>query len=79
MEVIKSPSVSLETNAANTPAMIRMVGDDRFHACDHAHASWIMMNSDVNQGEQLLNITLAFEPVPYTLEKDSRPNEARIV
>jgi len=30
LEVIKSPNVSLETNAANTPAMLRMVGDDRF-------------------------------------------------
>ncbi len=30
LEVIKSPNVSLETNAANTPAMIKMVGDDRF-------------------------------------------------
>ncbi len=30
LEVIKSPSVSLETNAANTPAMLRMIGDDRF-------------------------------------------------
>ena len=30
LEVIKTPSVSLETNAANTPAMLRMVGDDRF-------------------------------------------------
>jgi DNA polymerase-3 subunit beta len=30
LEVIKSPNVSLETNAANTPALIRMVGDDRF-------------------------------------------------
>jgi DNA polymerase III subunit beta len=30
LEVIKSTDVSLETNAANTPAMIKMVGDDRF-------------------------------------------------
>jgi len=30
LEVIKSANVSLETNAANTPAMIKMVGDDRF-------------------------------------------------
>jgi DNA polymerase-3 subunit beta len=30
LEVIKSPNISLETNAANTPAMIKMVGDDRF-------------------------------------------------
>ncbi len=30
LEVVKSPNVSLETNAANTPAMIKMVGDDRF-------------------------------------------------
>ncbi|MGA9398687.1 MAG: DNA polymerase III subunit beta [Anaerolineaceae bacterium] len=30
LEVIKAPSVSLETNAANTPAMLRIVGDDRF-------------------------------------------------
>jgi DNA polymerase-3 subunit beta len=30
LEVIKSANVSLETNAANTPAMVKMVGDDRF-------------------------------------------------
>jgi DNA polymerase-3 subunit beta len=30
LEVVKSANVSLETNAANTPAMIKMVGDDRF-------------------------------------------------
>jgi DNA polymerase-3 subunit beta len=30
LEVIKSANVSLETNAANTPAMIKMVGEDRF-------------------------------------------------
>jgi DNA polymerase-3 subunit beta len=30
LEIIKTANVSLETNAANTPAMIKMVGDDRF-------------------------------------------------
>jgi DNA polymerase-3 subunit beta len=30
LEIIKTADVSLETNAANTPAMIKMVGDDRF-------------------------------------------------
>jgi DNA polymerase-3 subunit beta len=30
LEVIKTPNVSVETNAANTPAMIRPVGDDHF-------------------------------------------------
>lgn len=30
LEVIKTPNVILETNAANTPAMIRPVGDDTF-------------------------------------------------
>jgi DNA polymerase-3 subunit beta len=30
LEVIKTTNVSLETNAANTPAMIKMVGEDRF-------------------------------------------------
>jgi DNA polymerase-3 subunit beta len=30
LEVIKTPNVSVETNAANTPGMIRPVGDDHF-------------------------------------------------
>ena len=30
LEVIKTPNVSVETNAANTPAMIRPVGDEHF-------------------------------------------------
>jgi DNA polymerase III subunit beta len=30
LEVIKTPNVSLETNAANTPGMIRPVGDDSY-------------------------------------------------
>lgn len=30
LDVIKSPNVVLETNANNTPGMLRMVGDDRF-------------------------------------------------
>jgi DNA polymerase-3 subunit beta len=30
LEVIRTPNVILETNAANTPALIRPVGDDTF-------------------------------------------------
>jgi DNA polymerase-3 subunit beta len=30
LDVIKSPSVALETNANNTPGMIRPVGDEQF-------------------------------------------------
>ena len=30
LEVIKTPNVSVETNAANTPGMIRPVGDEHF-------------------------------------------------
>ena len=30
LEVIKTPNVLLETNAANTPGMIRPVGDEEF-------------------------------------------------
>ena len=30
LEVIKTPNVSVETNAANTPGLIRPVGDEHF-------------------------------------------------
>lgn len=30
LEVIKTPNISLETNAANTPGMIRPIGDEQF-------------------------------------------------
>ena len=31
LDVIKTPNVILETNANNTPALLRPVGDDNFH------------------------------------------------